>query len=257
MSLVAITKTDHEHKGWARLTSYEFASKEALAILVSSELPKALMHLPIALMRFGDHFRPAAVLSFEPGRNLFVTKKGKWIGGYTPAAFRAYPFSLANTEDGQKILCMNEDSGLLVDSAQGERFFDDEGNPTEVTKQLLNFIQQVDIDRQRTEAMCATLEKHDLIEAWPINLKTDEGEKNIEGLFRINEKGLNELSDDAFLEVRQAGALALAYMQLLSMTHLPIIGKLYEAHAANDAQLKKLGDEIFQIPQSEELNFNF
>ncbi|WP_193171943.1 SapC family protein [Nisaea nitritireducens] len=257
MSLIALTRTAHENKGWARYSSYEFAAQQTLAVLVSSELPKAIMHLPVAFTRVEDQFRPAAVLSFEENRNLFVTKEGKWIGGYIPAAFRAYPFALANTENDEKILCFDESSGLLVDGAEGEAFFDSEGNPSASIKQVLDFLQQVEADRQRTDTMCASLEKHDLIEPWPINLKTETGENKVEGLFRINENRLNELPDEAFLDVRRSGALSMAYMQLISMTHLPLIGKLYEAHAVNEAKLKNLGNEIFQMPQSDELNFNF
>jgi SapC protein len=257
MSLIALSRTEHENKSWARHSSYEFAAQQTLAVLVASELPKAIMHLPVAFTRVQDQFRPAAVLSFEENRNLFVTKEGKWIGGYIPAAFRAYPFALANTENDEKILCFDDANGLLVDGSEGEPFFDSEGNPSAPTKQILDFLQQVDADRQRTDAMCASLEKHGLIEAWPINVNTEAGEKKIEGLFRINEAALNSLPDEAFLDVRRSGALAMAYMQLISMSHLPLIGKLYEAHAANEAALKNLGNEIFQMPQSEELNFNF
>tara|TARA_E500000305_G_scaffold97694_1_gene88873 strand:- start:5598 stop:6371 length:774 start_codon:yes stop_codon:yes gene_type:complete len=257
MSLIALTRTDHENKGWARYSSYEFTTQQTLAILVSSELPKAIMHLPVAFMRVQDQFRPAAVLSFEENRNLFVTREGKWIGGYIPAAFRAYPFALANTESDEKVLCFEDSSGLLVDAAEGEPFFDNEGNPSAPIKQVLEVLLKIETDRQRTDAMCASLEKHNLIEAWPISVNTEAGEKKIEGLFRINETGLNALSDEAFLDVRRSGALAMAYMQLVSMSHLPIIGKLYEAHAANEAKLKNLGNEIFQMPQDDELNFNF
>ncbi|MEO9901154.1 SapC family protein [Nisaea sp.] len=257
MSLIALTRTAHENKSWARYSSYEFAMQQTLAALVASELPKAVMHLPVAFARIQDRFHPVAVLSFEENRNLFVTKEGKWIGGYIPAGFRAFPFALANTENDEKILCFEDSSGLLVDGAEGEPFFDSEGNPSASTKQVLDFLQQVDADRQRTDAMCASLGKHDVIEPWPINLKTGAGEKNVEGLFRINENALNDLPDEAFLEIRRSGALAMAYMQLLSMTHLPLIGKLYEAHAANEAALKNLGNEIFQMPQNDELNFNF
>lgn len=257
MSLIALSRTEHENKSWARYSSLEFAAKQTLAVLVSSELPKAIMHLPVAFTRVQDQFHPVAVLSFEENRNLFVTKEGKWIGGYIPATFRSYPFALANTENNEKILCFEDSSGLLVDGAEGEPFFDSEGNPSAPTKQVLEFLQQVEADKQRTEAMCASLAKHDLIEAWPININTEAGEKKIEGLFRINENALNDLSDDAFLDVRHSGALAMSYMQLISMSHLPLIGKLYEAHAANEAALKNLGNEIFQMPQDDELNFNF
>ena len=257
MPLIPLTRTAHENKGWARYSSYEFATRQTLAALVASEMPRAVMSLPAGFARIQDGFHLVAILSLEENRNLFVNKDGKWIGGYIPAAFRAYPFALVNAEKEEKVLCFDDSSGLLVDSAEGEPFFDSEGNPSATTRQVLGFLQQVSADRQRTGTICASLEKHGVIEPWPIALKTGAGEKKIEGLFRINETVLNTLSDEAFLELRRSGSLTIAYMQLLSMTHLPLIGKLYKAHAANDAALKNLGNEIFRMPQNDELNFNF
>jgi len=69
-----------------------------------------------------------------------------------------------------------------------------------------------------------------------VTLKTGTGEQQIAGLFRTDEAALNQLPGEALLEVRQAGALPLAYCQLLSMQHLPLLGGLIEAHAKAAAQ---------------------
>ena len=59
---------------------------------------------------------------------------------------------------------------------------------------------------------------------------------NVEGLYRIDEAAMNWLAAAVLMEVRDAGALALAYCQRLSMQHLPLMGQLVEAHAQADAK---------------------
>lgn len=170
------------------------------------------------------------MLGLEPGKNLFVAPDGRWLGSYVPSALRGYPFLLGNTEDGKQLLCVNEAGGLFTDGPEGERFFEDDGSPSQAVKDVLDFLTQVEFNRPATAAACAALQAQNLIEAWPIAVRTEVGKRQIEGLFRVNETAMNALADEAFLSLRQRGALALAYAQLLSMQHLPILDKLHEAH---------------------------
>ncbi|MDV7395813.1 SapC family protein, partial [Arthrospira platensis SPKY1] len=110
-----VAASTHATQRWQRYSSHAFAATDAVAPLVVQELPKACMHLAIAFIPQGEHFTPVAVLGLQPGQNLFVTPDGRWLGGYTPAAYRGHPFALANTPNGQQVLCVDADSGLLHD----------------------------------------------------------------------------------------------------------------------------------------------
>ncbi len=70
-----------------------------------------------------------------------------------------------------------------------------------------------------------------LIEPWPLSVREGEATKQIDGLFRVAESRLNELTDDAFSALRRTGALPVAYAQLFSMGHFEKLGELTEAHA--------------------------
>ena len=237
-----IAASTHATKRWQRYSSYAFAATDAVAPLVVQELPKACMALPLAFIPQNERYTPVAVLGLQSGQNLFVTPDGRWLGGYTPAAYRGYPFALANTPDGQQVLCVDADSGLLHDrqiSTEGEPFFDEQGQPSQPVKDVMNFLQQVHANRGATERICAALQTEALIQPWPITLKGEQGEKTVQGLFRIDEAKLNRLNADALQRLQQAGALPIAYCQLLSMQHLPTLGKLAEAHASAKAQTQQ------------------
>ncbi|KRB77649.1 SapC family protein [Noviherbaspirillum sp. Root189] len=226
---IPISKTQHASKRWRRSASYHFAAGDAVIPLGAEELPKAMMAMPLGFVASEEGFTPVAVQGLASGENLFVTRDGSWASNYIPAIYRGYPFTLANTETGQQVLCIDQTSGLVVDGTQGELFFNDDGTPGQAVKGVFDMLTRVHADRESTARICAVLQKHRLIEPWLIKVQSDDGERSIEGLFRIDEVALNALPIDALEEVRKAGALPVAYCQLLSMQHLPALAQLAQA----------------------------
>lgn len=230
----AISSTTHADKRWKRYDSYAFAAHDALAPLVAQELPRAVLYLPIAFVAQDGQFTPVAVLGIQPGQNLFVAPEGRWLAAYTPAAYRAHPFALANLPDGQQVLAFDTDSGLLTE-AEGEPFFDADGRPSQAVQDILAFLTQVQTNRELTQRICKALDDHQLLQPWPIVVHGDGGERQVEGLYRIDEAALNGLAAEALKALQQAGALPMVYSQLLSMQHLPLLGQLAQAQAQRKA----------------------
>ena len=255
-NIVPISRERHADKGWKRFDSYAFAARTALVPLVAAELPKAAMSLPIAFVRQDERYVPVAVLGLEPTTSLFVAPDGRWIGAYIPSALRGHPFALARTENGDRVLCLDEDSGLLTEAGQGEPFFDAAGEPTESLKQVLDFLQQVERNREQTTLVCDTLARLELIRPWPIQLKAGENERRIQGLFQIDESALNHASDEHFLELRRVGGLPLAYCQLLAMQHIGLLGRLADLRA-NAAQTTARTPAPFSLEDQDVLKFDW
>ncbi|OQY16473.1 MAG: hypothetical protein B6I36_10210 [Desulfobacteraceae bacterium 4572_35.1] len=224
-NFIPITKKEFANKCWQRISSYSFTANDTICPLVMQELPKAQLSLPIAIAYINKQPVPVALQGIKPNSNLLVDKNGKWIGKYIPAAYRGYPFLLANTEVGKHVLCFDQESDLLTDAGQ-EVFFDDSGEPSAAVQGILNFLTQIHNDRQRTQSICTLLHEKNLIQPWAIKLKNEQGEVPVEGLFRIDEQALNALDKDDFEEIRQTGALPLIYCQLLSMQHLQALAQL-------------------------------
>lgn len=240
----AISLSRHGQKFWQRHSGYAHAAHEAVAPLVVEEMPKATLVMPLAFVEESGAYTLVAVLSLLPGKSLFVSENGSWAGDYVPAAFRSYPFRLARNEAGQQVLCVDEESGMVGDGPNGERLFNEDDTPAKPMLDILNFLNHVEQSRVLTAAACAVLNKHNLIRPWSITLKTDSGEQAINGLFQVDETALNQLSAEALFEVRNAGALPIAYCQMLSMQHLPMLGQMIEAHskaAQAQSSLQQLG----------------
>lgn len=253
----AISRDRHARLRWRRYDTYAFAAQSAVTPLVAAEFPKAVMAFPIAFVVENDAFVPVAVLSLEPQRNLFVAPDGRWIGAYVPSAFRAHPFRLIPSESGDLVLCVDEDSGLLSEGDAGEAFFDDAGGVADPTKQVLDFLSTVETNRQATAHACAALSEAKVIRPWEITLKTEAGDRKLGGLHQIDEAALNALEAERFEALRRAGALPLAYCQMLSMQHLAGLGKLAEAHAAHRRESDRILEESFVEPNQGEIDIDW
>lgn len=223
-SYVLLSKERHGNRRLQHHPSYHFAAHEALTPLTVQELPQAMMALPVALIVSGEGFDLVAVQGLMLNRNAFVASDGRWLAGYLPAAYRSYPFKLVSADNGQHVLCIDENSGLVTEGPNGERFFEDDGNLAQAVTDVLNFLAQQQTLRNVTANICAELQKHKLIQPWPITVHVEGRMQNIEGLYRIDEAALNALPAQAAIELRDTGALAAAYCQLLSMQNIQKLG---------------------------------
>ena len=236
-----LSQERHASKRWQPAAGYAFAAQDAVVPIVAAELARAMLSLPIAFIEEAGRYITGAVMSLVPDRNLFVTRSGSWSGEYIPSAFRAYPFALANARDGQQVVCIDEDSGQVNDGPEGTPFFAEDGQPAKAILEIMNFLKQTAHSRLATEKACAALQKHNLIQPLQITCKTGAGDRPVLGLFKIDEAALTKLPGEALGELAQTGALMVAYCQLLSMQHLPLLGKLMETHAKTEQSLAANG----------------
>ena len=228
LELVAITAERHTGKLWKHVIDYAFAAENNVIPLLGAELDKAAVVMPIGFCNLDAGYQLVAITSLQPGMNLYVAPDGQWLSEYIPVALQAYPFQLAQQDSTDEfILCIDEASGLVVESEEhGNAFFDNQDQPTQKIKDILNFLLGVKAGRVVTQKAVDALADAGLITAWEINLKQGEQVVPVKGLFRIDEAALNKLDDENFLALRKAGGLAVAYAQLISTNRIELLERL-------------------------------
>lgn len=250
-----ISRDRHGAKAWVRRQGYDFAAADSVVPVVGAELAKAVLHYPVAFLPQGDSFGLYALTGLEPGRNLFLTRDGRWIVPYIPAAIRAYPFRMAAIEDGRQVLCFDEDSGQLVELGNGAGtipFFGEGNTPHPEVARVLEFLIETDRSGQRTERAIAALQAKGVLAPWEAIIETKaRGRQSVSGLFRVDEEALNALPAQDFEELRQAGALVIAYTQMLSMQHLVSLGQLADAHADAEARMAAAVQPLIEMPTTD------
>lgn len=236
MAIVPVTRERHAGKEWVRFTGYAFAASTNVVPLSAKEIPTAARVLPLAFVEFDGKLTLSALLGLVPGQNLFVAPGGRWLGPYVPAALRAYPFRLARVESAGVVLSIDENSGLVRDVTGGENsvpFFDNEGKAHPETQKVIDFLAKASQGAEAVEQATAMVAECGLIENWPLAIKAmdDSVERKIEGVSRINEAALNALAANELVRLRDAGGLALAYAQLISMGNITLLSTLAQAQA--------------------------
>lgn len=263
VDIVPISATRHAGKAWRRPTSFAFVATQAVVPLVAAEFSRAAIALPIGFIAQEDAYVPVAVMSPVAGRNLAIGPGGQWLGGYVPANLRSYPFRLGQgAGDEQLVLCVDEDSGMIVESdGVAEDLVDPEGKPTPAANTMLAFLLTMEQSRRNTAQAIAVLAAAGLIQPWQFQVMIDGQATSSAGIYRVDEAALNALDDAAFATLRRTGALALAYMQLVSMNQIALfdqwalVRQQLVMGQQQQPQITSL-DEIFARAANETLQFN-
>lgn len=227
-NLEAISKTNFSNKSWRLSKDYFFTAKDSTCELALAELPTVMMSMPVAFRCTNGVYSIVAIQGLQNDTNRFLSGDGTWAGSYVPMAYRNYPFCLGSDKEnsGDAIFCVNTDSELIIGDDSGEPFFDKDGDLAPSLKEISESLVMVKNNLKATSFACNILLSHNLIKPWTISIKSGESQQDVHGLFCINQEALNELSDEAFVELRTAGLILVIYCQLLSMTNIHVISRL-------------------------------
>lgn len=206
----------------------DFLKDQHLVPLVAHEFSRAANEFPIVFVKNQEsgEFQPVAMLGLEPGENLFV-KDDKWEGGYLPHAATRYPFALIpNPQDKEKLLVAILEDSKLVNEEEGNALFDEKGEETDYLKArkegLIRYVEFAQVTANFTK----TLADKELLVPQTLTLEIKGEKRDINGIYLIDEKKLNELSDEAFLELRKRGFLAPIYSFLTSMPQVNRLARI-------------------------------
>ncbi|MBS9721296.1 SapC family protein [Tianweitania sp. BSSL-BM11] len=243
-----ISRERHSAKKWLAARDLGFAADRHLVPLVSAEIGHAARALPLAFVKSGNITTLVAVLGLTPGHNLMVGPNNRWLALYTPALLRSHPFRLAKTEADKFVLCVDEASGLVIDSAVGEAgspFFDAQGEIAPETAKMMEFVSTLQQAEQPTAKAVQAIEAAGLLEPWPITTGEGAEAAQVQGLLRINEAALNALDANALHQLRQSGGLPIAYAQLISAGNLPMLSGLLMASRKAQAARMTVPEKSF------------
>lgn len=172
---------------------------------------------------------PMAVLGLVQGENLMLNADGSWGARYAPALLRGYPVGLARTGDDQYAVVIDGDANALSET-EGERLFDDAGEPSEMLNQRRNFIEELEREAQRTRAACQRLMALELLQPMRFDATLPDGKQiAVDGFLAVNEEKLGKLDDATVLDLHRNGLMALIHAHQIS---LPLMRHLVELRLA-------------------------
>lgn len=218
-----LTPDLHKTLGVKRMDGpFAFAKAGHAVPLTVTEFSLAAVSGPIIFV--GDDKMPLAVMGLNAGDNMFVQDNGTFESGvYVPAYIRRYPFVFANDDKAQQmVLCIDRAAEFIIEGGE-IAFFDEKGEATEYTQNCIQFCNDYEVERQRTQSFIQVLKENDLFELktathTPFNPDGSPAEpQKIAEYFGVSDEKLNALSAEKLKELRDNGALAQIYAHLISL----------------------------------------
>ena len=215
-----------------------FAAATPSVPLMASEFLAAARSYPIVFAA-GD-LAPVAVMGLQT-ENLFVDG-GAWAEDvYMPAYMRRYPFVLIESPDKQSFaLGIDAASDRVAhDGDAGAALFEN-GQPSELTRQALEFCGLFSNDHRRTRAFTEALGEAGVLVDRRADIALPDGRKlGLDGFKVIDPQALLALPDETVLAWHKSGWLALAHAHLAS---LDLFQALLQRQARRLAKASSKGD---------------
>jgi len=216
--IIPINSETHRNKKLKPVTSFAFAAEQHAVSIAVHEFSRCSPIFSIVFLRDteGTDIKPVALFGLERGQNLFVIQ-GQWGATYIPAILRRYPFVSVLDGDGQRLgICVDESSGLLSDT-EGTPLFLKDGQPSEALEKTKRFLGELSTMETFSNQFCQYLESLGLFRVLNISYEVKGEKKSLGGCHVVDEKKLQELDDNAFLDLRKKQFLGPIYSHLSSL----------------------------------------
>jgi hypothetical protein len=200
----------------------EISATHAIPLTVD-EFTLVQRHYPI-VFSIGDNPIPMALMGLNEGVNVFLSADGRPLDAqtYIPAYIRRYPFLLARLkEDSDELsLCFDPTAGSIGEFEDGQPLFDDDGQPSQATKAILEFCEQFEAASQRTAAFMGDLVQSGLLMDGEVSIQPEGATQPYvyRGFRMVDEEKLRELRGDELRKYNQGGLLPLVYAHLFSLS---------------------------------------
>src|SRR5436190_7661362 len=220
----AVPLSHSRHRNWFLQVGqdYSFCRNVNSVPLMTTEFASAALEYAIVFSGTGDEVTPIAVLGAHASENLYLRRDGSWHASYIPAFVRRYPFVFSSQEDGKSFtLCIDEAFPGFNETGRGERLFGDEGKPAPYVDAVLKFLQQFQLEFERTREFCKKLKGYNLLEPVQAQVSLRSGERiALRGFSVVNRARLKTLDAATLLGLLQSDELELIFAHLVSIRNI-------------------------------------
>lgn len=236
--VVGLHKEKHAKTKISSVRPFNHIAQEHMLPVVVHEFVVAGAEFPVVFVKdpASERFQSVVLLGLAARQNLLI-KEDKWDAMYVPRVVRNYPLLLVQEEpNSDRLIVAIDEASERVNEAEGFPLFNDDGSESEfltVRKQQMG--EYVDF-AQITQAFVEKLKSLELLKEQVLTVTINEEKRNINGIYMVDDKKLNELSDEAFLDLRKQGYLTAIYAHLMSLQHTQkLVQKLAEREEAAKA----------------------
>lgn len=206
---------------------------------VAGEFSIASGSYPIVFL--GDQKLPVLVMGLRAGNNVFVDDEGLFdTDHYVPAYVRRYPFVSANNPGQENsTVCIDVAAEFVTSENPEVPFFDASGEPTDYTKQAIEYVSAFENDARITEAFVERILALDLLEKKDVKVANPNDPDNpvqVADYYGVSQEKLQALPAEKIEEMNKNGDLGAIYAHMISLQRWERILRRVSQQAQADAQ---------------------
>lgn len=219
----ALNQNEHQTLKIQSDHSFSHSASSHVAPLTVFELSQAQADYPIVFIKDAQtgNFHLVALLGLKPNENLFTHPDG-WRAEYVPLQLRSYPLMLTQSPNQQEQIFVAVDiESSRVSTDKGNALFEHDGTQTKFLKNIAALMSQVNAQLPATQDFIRQLVDNDLLSAQSVTVKNKKNEEiNLTGLYVVDETKFNDLSMQAFVNLKEQQLIAPIYACLFSLQRI-------------------------------------
>ncbi|TQV78920.1 SapC family protein [Exilibacterium tricleocarpae] len=229
--IVPLHKDRHRDLKVEPALNVDAARSQHMLPLIAQEFVAASTEFPIVFVKHAEtgQFQPVLLLGLQAGENLYLNA-ADWSSLFIPGCIRNQPFKLVqNDADREQLMVGVDEASIQLQTDRGERLFEDDGTESRYLQHRKQALVDYYDGEQVTRAFVGRLADAGLLTARSLVVEVQGDKAEIDGIYVIDEKRVNELPDTAFNELRRRGFLAPIYAHLISLQQVRHLSRRKEA----------------------------
>ncbi len=226
-----IKKDQHQNLKVSDKRGLEHIAQQHLIGSNAKEYNQLALNFPLFFIKEGEIYRSVALLGLQAGENLYY-QNDRLNALNIPQSLALSPFALGLDTEKENTLtaCIDIDSPYVGED-KDIALFDAEGNESDVFKSVQESLGNLYENEVMTEKFIKELVDNDLLQEFELLINLASGEKKrLVGLYGIDEKKLNTLSDEKTLDFHKRGLFIPIHSMMVSMGQVNRLVQLRNEH---------------------------
>jgi hypothetical protein len=207
--------------------SYAFVAGVHMVPLSYSEIIPASRFCPVIFPEKDKPF-PNALMSLDPGKNVFVNEKGDWTGHYIPAHIRLYPFALGQTGKQANFAVGVDTSAPHFLTGRGEPLYTANGEPSQFLNTTIDALKKFYHELAQTGELFALFAKNNIIYPAQATVKRHGTPALIKGFSSVDTQKLADLDPKIIKDWIKRGFMSIIFAHINSLLNIPLLEKTHE-----------------------------
>jgi hypothetical protein len=227
LQIAPLQKEKHAQTKINIANAFAFAQDQHIVPVVVQEFVRIGAEMPIVFIKdsASERFDVVAMLGLKTGENLMVAE-GQWQGFYVPKVLWNHPLILADdpSKEGQLLVALVE-SNPMVNTETGHALFNEDGTESDFLKSRVDSMREFFMQSQNTRAFNKALADMELLVPQTLTITLEGKPREISGIYIVDEKKLNSLSDEQLLDLNKRGLMPAIYAHLMSLQQVQRLGE--------------------------------